>query len=105
MDKKNLIINAREDLYSEIKDQYFLSPRSQDGSYGAIMNILFEPSIGVNQQFHETMKKLNLKPRQYLAAHFRGRVSDHLLVLNGEPIFLIKLMTIYHFLIITTIDI
>lgn len=71
--KKNIIINAREDLYSEIKDEYFSTPRMQDGSYGAIMNIFFGPSVGVNQQFRETMKKLNLKPRQYLAAHFRDR--------------------------------
>ena len=75
VDKKNIVINAREDLYAEIKNEYFLTPHRPDGAYGAVMNILFEPSFGVRRQFLDTMKELNLKPRQYLAAHFRDRVS------------------------------
>lgn len=72
-DKKNIIINGREDLYADVKDEYFVTKRRPEGTYSAVMNILFEPSDGVNRLFLRTMKILDLKPRQYLAAHYRDR--------------------------------
>jgi len=71
--KKNIVINAREDLYADFKEQYFVTKRRPEGTYSSIMNLLFQPSAKVNLLFLDTMKKLGLKPRQYLAAHFRDR--------------------------------
>ena len=70
--KKNIIINAREDLYADVRDEYFVTKRMPAGTYSSVMNILFEPSDGVNTLLLSTMNKLGLKPKQYLAAHYRA---------------------------------
>ena len=56
------------------EQEYFVTSRRPEGTYSAVMNLFFEPSAGVTMLFLKTMKELGLKPRQYLAAHFRDRL-------------------------------
>lgn len=73
---KNIVINAREDLYADFKDEYFVTKQRPEGTYGAVMNLLFEPSEGVKMLFRDTLRRLGLRPKQYLAAHFRGEYPN-----------------------------
>ena len=73
---KNIVINAREDIYADFK-KYFVTKQRPEGTYGAVMNLLFQPSEGVNKLFKDTLKTLGLRPKEYLAAHFRGEVSPY----------------------------
>ena len=69
---KNIIVNAREDIYADVRDEHFVTKRMPAGTYNAVMNILFEPSGGVNMLLLSTIKKFGLNPKRYLAAHFRA---------------------------------
>ena len=81
---KNIVMNAREDLYADFKDEYFVTKQRPEGTYGAVMNLLFEPSEGVKMLFRDTLRRLGLRPKQYLAAHFRGEVSAYFNLLISQ---------------------
>ena len=74
---RHITIHARDDLYDDVKDEYFVTKQRPEGTYTAVMNLLFQPSEGVNMLFRDTMRKLGLRRKQYLAAHFRDDVSIH----------------------------
>lgn len=71
---KNLVIGWVPDVYSfyGFQKDYFTTEQRPDGAYSDLMDILFEPSPPVAAVIQATMKKLDLVPKQYAAAHYRA---------------------------------
>jgi len=74
--KEVISVNSRHDLYADFKDEYFVSNLKPEGVYTDIMRIFFEPVTPLKMMIRKTMKKLGLRPRKYLAAHFRQRYPN-----------------------------
>jgi len=69
---KHLTIGWVPDVYSGFQKEYFSTKEDSNGCYSDVMDLLFEPSTPVAAAITETMKKLDLVPKQYSTVHYRA---------------------------------
>jgi len=69
---KHLTIGWVPDVYPQFQKEYFSTKEGTDGSYSDVMDILFEPSPPIADAIKQTMRKLDLVPKQYSVVHYRA---------------------------------